>query len=96
LLHEKELCTGKIHCADEDAPGEHGMDCPITRLQEAMESPAGMLLNRALDLDFNLEKGFVTTLDETPADEYAVIKILKAEQSRYEREQMEKEKRNGR
>lgn len=63
-------------------------------LRQSMLSPSGVLLDRALDLQFRCEN-FTVDLDDVPADEYLAFKVLKAEINRHERQELEKSKHNG-
>ena len=78
------MCEGPKICNDH--PSVHADDCQVTRLQECMQSLAGVLLDRALTLDFALEKGFTTSLDDVPADEYNILRVLQAERNKHEPE----------
>jgi hypothetical protein len=60
-----------------------------------MYSSSGILLDRALHLDFASDK-FQVDWADVPADEFNVLRLLKAEQNKHEREQAEKNKNGAR
>lgn len=89
-MRKNDLCSSPRHCND-GHPYEHADDCPVSLLQASMTGTStGRLLEQALTIDFALEKGFQTSLDDIPADEFTVLRILQDEQNKYEREQTDK------
>ena len=51
-----------------------------------MGGAAGALLQRAIEIDAALDAGFVVTLDDITAEEWAALLILKAERNRYDQQ----------
>ena len=61
-------------------------ECPLFRLEAALEGPFGGIIERARCLGFALEKGFRMTLGDIPCDEFNVLRILDEEQNKYQDE----------
>jgi hypothetical protein len=58
-------------------------DCSVTRLEEAMSSPAGQLLSRACELDSMLQlPGLSIRLDEISAEVWSVLQLIRGERDR--------------
>ena len=55
-----------------------------------MNSAAGQLVGRAIDIDSDIECHIPPDLNDVPARVYAVLKTLRSEKARYERELAEK------
>jgi hypothetical protein len=51
-----------------------------------MDSHAGLLLQRAIDLESALKLGFHLTLDDVTAEEFTALQVLAAERDRREAE----------
>lgn len=61
-------------------------------LEEAFRSPIGRRIGLAAQMDADLEAGLTVTLDELPADEHALIRVLRAERTRHQEEKIEEER----
>jgi hypothetical protein len=64
----------------------------VTRLGEITFSPNGLLLERAISLDFATERGLIPDWDDIPADEYAALRVYQQERNKHESEQLDKNK----
>jgi len=62
----------------------------VTLLREDMQSVAGYRLNSALALDFALDKHVIRDWSEIPADDFNILRLLQAEQNKYQQEQTDK------
>lgn len=61
-------------------------NCPVLEVETArMSTPAGRLLERVLDLDFDT-KHFRIDWSDITAEEAMALKILEQERAKYERE----------
>jgi len=71
-----------------DAPDDGGRcdHCPLDRLDAAANSEPGLLLQRALELEYALKAGVTVSLDEIAADEFWAIRVINKERERRERE----------
>jgi hypothetical protein len=61
-------------------------ECPLIDLEEAMVTPAGRTVSRAIQLDMDINSHIAPNLDEITARVYAAMKTLRAEQSIHEAE----------
>ncbi len=76
-----------------DHPYLHNPDtCPRAKLDEALNSGMFHVIQRAAELDFQLDAGFMHDLADTPADEYLTMKLLRLERNKYQNEQLERQK----
>lgn len=62
-------------------------DCRLTALETYERSPAGQLLQRALDVKTAIQIGAGVTLDDIHWDEFQALQVIEEERSRWEREQ---------
>ena len=53
------------------------------RLEELMQSPAGVLLSQVLDLDFALEKHIQFRLDEIDCETFRALQIVSEERNKF-------------
>jgi len=58
-------------------------ECPLTKLEEALEGPMGALLNRAQIIDAALKAGFHVGLESVTPQEFNAVLVLRAEQEKY-------------
>lgn len=85
-LRRDQICDGTRICPDAPDDATRCQACPLTRLEAAMDSHAGLLLQRAIDLESALKQGFHLTLDDVTAEEFAALQILASERERREAE----------
>ena len=64
------------------------VDCPLAKLELALDGPAGETLSRILDLDFALRAGFTVTMDDVDLDEFRALQVLHSEREKWEREKL--------
>lgn len=86
LLRRDQICDGPRLCRDAPDDATRCQACPLTRLEAAMDSHAGLLLQRAIDLEAALKLGFHLTLDGVTAEEFTALQILSNERERREAE----------
>lgn len=60
-------------------------ECGIVKLEDAMQSQAGRLLNRASDLRFALDLGFTVTLDDVSVEVYRALQAYESESAKAQR-----------
>ena len=72
-------------CSPEDfSPCER---CYLRRLDIAQASSLGLLLQRALELEFATEKGITIDAADVGVDAFLALRILAVERAAYEQEQ---------
>lgn len=81
------MCEPRL-CPEAPEDGGRCDHCPLTRLEAAQQTEAGVLIRRALDLRSALKLGIRITLEDIPADEFIAMQILEEERDRHEREQL--------
>ena len=60
--------------------------CLLDRLDRAGNSEPGLLLQRALELEYALNAGVTVSMDEIAADEFWAMRVIQEERERCERE----------
>jgi hypothetical protein len=83
LLRREDLCGGPKLCPSALDDATRCADCPVVRLEEALDSESGWLLQRALDLDFALRTGLTLTPNDVALDEFVALRILFEERDRH-------------
>jgi hypothetical protein len=83
LLRREDLCGGPSLCPSAPDDTTRCPNCPVLKLEEALDSEAGWLLQRALDLDFALRAGLTLTLNDVAFDEFIAFRILSEERDRH-------------
>jgi hypothetical protein len=86
LLRREQLCDGPWLCPEAADEVTRCQACPLTKLEAAMDSHAGLVLQRAIDLESALKLGFHLTLDDVTAEESTALQILCAARDRREAE----------
>ncbi len=86
-MRRDELCEPGL-CPDAPEDGRRCDSCPLDKLDAAQNSPAGLLIRRALDLKAALDLGIRIGLDEVRADEFMAMRILQEERDALDRERM--------
>jgi hypothetical protein len=86
LLRRDQICDGSRLCPEAPDDATRCQACPLTRLDAAMDSHAGLVLQRAIDLEAALKLGFHLTLEDVTAEEFAALQILSSERDRREAE----------
>ena len=84
-LRREELCDPGL-CPDAPDDGGRCDHCPLDRLDGAANSEPGLLLQRALELEYALKAGVTVSLDEIAADEFWAMRVIQEERECRERE----------
>ena len=84
-LRREELSDPGL-CPDAPDNGGRCDHCPLDRLDGAANSEPGLLLQRALKLEYALKAGVTISLDEIAADEFWAMRVIKEERECRERE----------
>ena len=84
-LRREELCDPGL-CPDAPDDGGRCDHCPLDRLDGAANSEPGLLLQRAVELEYALKAGVTVSLDEIAADEFWAMRVIQEERERRERE----------
>ena len=83
LLRREDLCGGPSLCPSAPDDLIRCPDCPVLQLEGSLNSEAGWLLQRALDLDFALRAGITITPNDIALDEFLALRILNDERDRH-------------
>jgi hypothetical protein len=103
MMRRDQLCPGPWDCpdvlmenprADRDAP--RCEECPLSRLDEYLASPAGQVIQQTIDLDFALQAGVAVSLAEISYPEFLLLRLLVEERNRLHEEVIKKATRHGR
>jgi hypothetical protein len=89
-FRKKDLCDPSL-CPDKHEDDYRCDACPLLKLENALNSERGQLVQKALDLRALLKAGVTITLDEIAADEMYALLIIEQEQNRYESDQSNRE-----
>jgi len=87
---EENVCPTPACCPEAPAKDERCPACPLTRLDDAMQSWPGCLAPRAAELQAMLQAGFTIGPDDVSAEEWGALLILQEEQAKYEEEKRQK------
>ena len=97
LLREKDLCPMPQNCPEvltvEPDAGPSAMPCdgcPQQLLRDYMVSPAGLLLQVVIDLDFALQAHVSIRMADIPYPEFLLLRQLAEERSKHDLEEMKK------
>src|SRR5262245_49410674 len=97
MLRSQDLCPSPSECPDvlnsDPFAGPDALpcsECPLTRLQEYLVSPAGQLISLVVDLDMAIQAGITVTLSEVTYLEFLILRVLNEERNKYQTEQMKK------
>ena len=88
LIHwalREELCDPDL-CPDAPEAGGRCDHCPLDRLDAAANSEPGLLLQRAVEMEYALKAGVTVSLEEIGADEFWAMRVIKEERECRERE----------
>ncbi len=77
-LRREDLCDPKL-CPDAPVDGSRCDHCPLDRLDAAANSEPGLLLQRAIELEYALKAGVSIPLDEIAADEFWAMRVIQEE-----------------
>jgi len=93
MLRRDLLCPGPGECPDNlvadpfaHAGSPRCEECPLTRLDAILASPAGQRVSQAIDLDFALQAGVTVSLSEISYPEFLLLRLLAEERNRYNEE----------
>lgn len=95
MLRRDQLCPGSDVCPYvrmEDPHAGYGAprctECPVTLLDEALNSLMGQWIASAIDLEFALQAGVTVSLKEIGYPEFLLLRLLAQERNRYHEEVM--------
>jgi hypothetical protein len=74
-------------CGERDYLRDRCSECALTRLEEAMDSPAGAMYKRCAELKFALRERFAISLDDLTMEEFAAFQMASSEQARFEEQE---------
>jgi hypothetical protein len=84
-LRADDLCDINL-CPQSPGNGERCDDCPRDRLYASMDSPAGRLLSRVLDLRLSIRMGITVGMGDIDADELVAMAVVEEEMEKFRAE----------
>lgn len=97
MLRRDQLCPGPGECPDvlmanpfANANSPRCQECPLSQLEDYLESPAGQLISQTIDLDFALQAGVTISLRDITYPEFLLLRFLTEERNRFHEEAMKK------
>jgi hypothetical protein len=97
MLRRSDLCPTPAECPYvlmenpfATADSERCEDCPLSALEDYLESAAASSIAATITLDFALRAGVTVTLAEISYPEFLRLRLLAEERDRYQEELMRK------